>query len=303
MRNHLSLYTLFLLSMLTSCGTTQLTSKIDAEKGDTFREESFLRYTSDRLQKLENTPYTALAKCHEGDTKEGLKELQQQTQKQKKNPEFWNQVGMCYFLQRDMVKAEYFFQFSLDMTKRKDFAPALNNLGTIKLKQGHYEMALSYFQKATSKVKLKVPLFNQAQIYLQFNLLDKAQTILEALNAQNYKDPDILLGLGSVYLMQGDTKRSLQTLKTIPTQYQDREDVTLMRALGLYEEKRIPEVYELLKDYNFTHYVPLKRSARSLEKLVRVEMKKIEEAQKLRERQKKENELKADGQKLAQGTK
>ncbi len=299
MKNH-PLFIMIVTLGLSSCATSTLTSKVADEKRDTFREESFLRYTEDRLDKLENTPYSALAKCHNEDINEGLKDLQKQTHDQKKNPEFWNQIGMCYFLADHMVKAEYYFQFSLDMDKNKRYAPALNNLGTIKLKQGHYEMALDYFKKASEYKKgqqnLKVPLFNQAQVYLQFNLLPKAQQILEALNHENRQDPDILLGLGSVYLLQGQTQRSLKILKDIPERYQNREDVTLIRALGLYEEKKIYEVYELLKEYNFTNYVPIKKSAQKLQQLVTLEVKKLEEARKLKEAQKIERAVAADAQ-------
>jgi tetratricopeptide (TPR) repeat protein len=280
------LITLSLIGFM-SCSTQHLTSKVQDEKRDTFREESFLRYTEDRLDKLGNTPYKSLAKCHNDEVNEGLKELQHQTHEKKKDPEFWNQIGMCYFLANHLVKAEYYFQFSLDLDKKKRYAPALNNLGTIKLKQGHYEMALDYFKKAAEFKKgernLKVPLFNQAQVYLQFNLLQNAQTILEALNHENREDPDILLSLGSVYLMQGNTQKSLDILQKIPKRYQDREDVTLIRALGLYENKKIYEVYELLKEYDFTQYVPLKNSAKKLKELVTLEVKKLEELKKKEE--------------------
>lgn len=292
-----------LFSGFFGCATSTLTSKITDGKRDTFRQESFLRYTEDRLDKLENTPYSALAKCHNDDVNEGLKDLQKQTHKRKKNPEFWNQVGMCYFLSDRMVKAEYYFQYSLNLNKRSPYAPALNNLGTIKLKQGHYQLALDYFKKAARYKKghsnLKVPLFNQAQVYLQFNLLPNAQKILEALNHENRHDPDILLSLGSVYLLEGQTQRSLKMLKDIPERYQKREDVTLIRALGLYEEKKFFEVYELLKEYDFTHYVPMKKSAQKLKQLVTIEVKKIEDARKAQEQEKKRAPSATKVQKIA----
>jgi len=295
----LTLYALFTVNLV-GCATGHLTSKVQEERRDTFREESFLRYTEDRLDKLENTPYQALAKCHNDNVNDGLKELQKQTHEKKKDPEFWNQIGMCYFLADHLVKAEYYFQFSLDLDDKKKYAPALNNLGTIKLKQGHYEMALDYFKKAAEYKKgrknLKVPLFNQAQVYLQFNLLRNAQSILEALNHENGEDPDILLGLGSVYLLQGKTALSLKTLQSISPSYQGREDVTLVRALGLYEEHKIYEVYELLKEFNFTRYVPMKRSAQKLKELVSIEVKKIEDAKKLKEQQEKEEKIKEGAQ-------
>ena len=293
---------------LSGCATTRLNSELSEEKQDSFREESFLRYTKSRLGKLENTPYAALSKCHSDDVNQGLKDLQKMTHDKKKDPEFWNQIGMCYFLADHLVKAEYFFQFSIDLNPKNRYAPALNNLGTIKLKQGHYDMALDYFKKAAEfkkgQTNLKVPLFNQAQVYLQFNLLENALTIFEALDRQNSGDPDIMMGLASVNLLEGKTGQALDILHQIPQEYRDREDITLIKALALYETGKIDEVYELLKEYNFTQYVPMKKSAQMLKKLVTAQVRKREilekeKQQQLRQKQIEENKKKFENE-LAQ---
>jgi tetratricopeptide (TPR) repeat protein len=270
--------TLLMITLFfTSCATKHLTSKVSDPLGDSFREESFLRYTEARLQKLENTPYKALAKCHGGDTKEGLKLLQNTMSENKRNPEYWNQVGMCYFLMEDFAKAEYFYELSLNQVKKRGFAPALNNLGVLKLRLRHYEAALNYFKDAArASGAHKVPLFNQAQVYLQFNLLDQAAPILEKLSKTSKNDPDLLFSLGSVYLLKGQMKRALDTYNKIPEGYKNREDVTLVTAIGLYEQGLFYQAKEVLKAKNFIDYVPLKRSARKLTQLVEEKIKEIE---------------------------
>ncbi|MCF8058372.1 MAG: tetratricopeptide repeat protein [Bacteriovoracaceae bacterium] len=260
-----------------SCATKHLTSKVSDPLTDSFREESFLRYTEDRLKTLENTPYQALAKCHGGDTTEGLNQLQKKMKENKKDPEYWNQVGMCYFLNEDYTKAEYFYELSLSQVKKRSFAPALNNLGVLKLKLRHYEDALNYFKNAASASGAhKVPLFNQAQVYLQFNLLDQAAPILEDLSKTSKNDPDLLFSLGSVYLLKGQMKRALHTYNQIPDSYKNREDVTLVRAISLYEQGLYYEAKEALEAKNFIDYVPLKRSAQKLTKLLEEKIKAIE---------------------------
>ena len=270
--------TLLIITLLfASCATKHLTSKVSDPLGDSFREESFLRYTEARLQKLENTPYKALAKCHGGDTEVGLKLLQNTMSENKRNPEYWNQVGMCYFLMEDFAKAEYFYELSLNQVKKRSFAPALNNLGVLKLRLRHYEEALNYFKDAArASGAHKVPLFNQAQVYLQFNLLDQAEPILEKLSKNSKNDPDLLFSLGSVYLLKGQMKRALDTYNRIPASYKNREDVTLVTAIGLYEQGLFYQAKEILKAKNFIDYVPLKRSARKLTQLVEEKIKEIE---------------------------
>lgn len=268
-------------SWLSSCATRTLTSKVSDAGLDSFREESFLRYTEERLQKLEATPYQALAKCYAGEIKEGLNQLQTQMKEQKKNPEYWNQVGMCYFLKENFTKAEYFFELSLAQVRKGNFAPALNNLGVLKLKLRHYEDALNYFKKAAGRNdRHKVAVFNQAQVYLQFNLLDQAAPLLEGLAKENKNDPDLIFSLGSVYLLKGQTKRAFEIFNTIPEKYKNREDVTLVRAISLYEQGRFYEARDVLEGKNFLEYVPLKRSAKKLGLLVQEKIKAIEAAEK-----------------------
>lgn len=271
---------IFLAILISSCATKTLTSKVKDPTKDSFREESFLRYTEERLSQLKDTPYEALGKCHAGDIKKGLNLLQKKMKGLKKNPEYWNQVGMCYFLDENYTKAEYFFDLSLAQVRRGNFAPAINNLGVLKLKQRHYEEALNLFKKATGKrERHQVPLFNQAQVYLQFNLLDQARPILEKMAKHSKDDPDVLFSLGSVYLLKGETKKAVSIFGQIPDRYKNREDVTLVTAIGLYEQGKYYEAKEVLESQNFIDYVPLKRSAKKLALLVDQKIKAIEAAQ------------------------
>jgi predicted Zn-dependent protease len=271
----------FLLVFPFGCATKHLSTKVNDASKDTFKEEAFLRFSKGRLENLKNTPFKAQALCHEGNTNQGLKLLQSQTKARKKEPMFFNEIGMCYFLAGHDAKAEYFFQMSLTKAKRSHFAPALNNLGVLKLKKRHYQEALSLFKKAAKKRSSIIsPLFNTAQVYLEFNLADLALPILIKLNKKGLQDPDILLSLANVYLLKGQTNHALKMIKSIPRNFSKRDDVGLAQAIALYESKKYSEAKELLEAQQFGRYLPIKRSARRLQKLVNKKIEEIEKTQK-----------------------
>ncbi len=268
---------LVLLSSLMGCSTGHLASKVSDEKFDGFKEESFLRYTGDRLKRIEDKRYSHLSLCYQGDIEEGLAALKDELEDQKKNPDYWNQVGMCYFLQKNYPKAEFYFNLSLDQKSNRYFAPAINNLGILKLKDRHYEEAIELFKKAKGR-NHKVPLFNLSQVYLEFNLIDKALVVLEDLRREIKTDPDLLFSLASGYLMKGNTKKAANYLGQIPSQFRKREDVSLINAITLYEQKKYYAAKDVLNDQNFVNYYPIKKSARKLEDLVDFEIERIEKA-------------------------
>lgn len=279
-------WTLILAILLfTSCATKFLTSKVSDPQKDSFKKESFLRYSSDRLEKLEGTAFKGLSLCYQGKISEGKETLLHELKQRKNDPAYWNELGMCAFLEENYGKADFYFDLSLEKAPKGHYPPALNNKGILKLRLRHYESALAYFKKSVGKKREHlVPLFNMAQVYLQFNLLEQAGPIMEEIYQRNQKenvnkDPDLLFSLGSVYLLKGQTKKAMEFFGQIPSDYQNREDVTLVTAISLYEEKKFYEAKEILEGQNFIHYVPLKRSAKKLSELIENEIKRIEAAQ------------------------
>jgi tetratricopeptide (TPR) repeat protein len=200
---------------------------------------------------------------------------------------FFNEIGMCYFLGGREAKTEYYFQLSLTKARKAHFAPAINNLGVLKLKNRHYQEALSLFKQAAKKGgSIISPLFNMAQIYLEFNLADAALPILVSLNKKGSGDPDILLSLANVYLLKGQTNEALKMINSIPSNFSKRDDVGLARAIALFESKQYNEAKELLAEQQFGRYLPIKRSARRLQKLVNKKIEEIERLQKAIEEKK-----------------
>ncbi len=289
---------IILSSLFFSCATKHLSSKVSDEKKDTFKEEAFLRFTQGRLESLKSTPFEAQALCHEEKPQEGLKLLQAQTKERKKDPSFYNEIGMCFFLAEDYPKAEYFFNLSLSKAAKSHFAPALNNLGVLKLKRRHYQEALKYFKTALKRrSKMISPLFNMAQVYLEFNLADSALPLLLNLNKQGPQDPDILLSLANTYLLKGKTSQALKTIEEIPSNFSGRDDIGLARAIALYEAKKYPAAKELLENQQFGRYLPIKRSAKRLQKLVDMKIEAIEKEMERKLEQKGRDKVKRNQEK------
>ncbi|MEC7276818.1 MAG: CDC27 family protein [Bdellovibrionota bacterium] len=275
--------TLLTLSLFfCGCATKHLASKVEQDKYDGFKEESFLRYTQDRLNGLDANKYAALSLCHQKDFEEGLTTLRGQLKEKKKSADYWNQVGMCYFLREDYPKAEFYFNFSLEQDRNKNYAAALNNLGILKLKDRHFDEAITYFNKA-KRGGHKVPRFNLAQVFLEFNLVDKALIVLEDLHRSAQSDPDLLFSLASAYLMKGRTKNAMGILDKIPNEFREREDIALINAVTLYEQRNYYAAKEVLEATTFLSYYPLKKSAQKLTDLVEAEIARIEKENKERE--------------------
>jgi tetratricopeptide (TPR) repeat protein len=276
--------------LLTSCAGPKLLSKIESEDKDSFKEESFLRYSSARLNKLNEGPYSSLASCHNGDVSKGLKELQRQLKEKEKEPSYWNQVGMCYFLKRHYSKAEFYFQMSLDLSRNR-YAPAMNNLGVIKLQKRFFQDALKNFNNAKRRDKsLATPNFNKAQVYLKFNLPDKALRELSKLDTKDQNDIDVNLALASSYLLKNNISKSLSYLKKIPKYGHSREDIALMRAMSLYLKNDFYEAKKALEEQKFTRILPIKKSSQKLMILITEKIKELEELEK-----KKDSETKKVG--------
>lgn len=261
------------LLILSSCAVTRHTLRTDQAAQDTFREESFLRYSPQRLEQFKNTPYTALAKCHQGDTGIGLRMLRKQAFVQKDQPFYWNQVGMCYFIAKDYQKATFYFDLSLKKSGIHPYVPAINNLGVLYLHLNHHQQALDHFKRAHQHNRLlMVPLFNLSQIYLTFHSLTPAKKILEKLYRRNNQDTEVIYSLGSLYLLEGNLTRADQLWKSIPDDRRKREDIALMRSLTLYQQKKYEQALSVLEEQDFGQFLSVKSSALKLRELLEVHL-------------------------------
>ena len=150
----------------------------------------------------------------------------------KKHANYWNQVGSCYFLQNDFRKAILFYNQALDLNKR--YAPPLNNLWVMFIRQKKYQQAMEYLKRAAKySPRSRTPIFNLAHLYLQFGLVDRAKRLFGVLNNKYANDTDVLSGLGSSHLMSGEVNSALEYFKQIDDKYLWRPDISLNYAMAL----------------------------------------------------------------------
>jgi type IV pilus assembly protein PilF len=263
----MKLLLLLTLTLLFSCGGHKIKSTIHKDDKDVLAAESFLRFGQGRLKELagSNDPLiAAVSYCHAGQFQKGFIRLKKSLKQNKKNPNYWNYLGMCYFLKGNLAKADYFFKTAI--SAKTDFAPAYNNLGMIFLRKKHYQIAYDYFHQALKfKPNARTANFNLAKLYIEFGQYDSALKILTNLYPKGSNDPDILSGLGIVYLFKGEHRKSLSYFNKISKDILTRVDISLYYALSLYENGQYQKAKEILDNKEHTQI----RSLRLMERTVR----------------------------------
>ena len=276
----LILYTLSFLLTFSGCSTA-LNRGISDSRYDAFANESLLRYTEERrkpIYKNEKSLLHSSIECHRKEFKKGLKTQLKAYKKRKEDPDYWNQVGMCYFLQKNYPKADFFFNLAISTAhKQKTSYPvAYNNLGVISLKQGHFQQALDYFfqAKKLKPILLSVD-FNIAQLYLQFGFYKKATRLLERLYSKSPKDTDVLISLSMSHLMLDQFKEALAYIKKIDKKYIERIDISTIYALSLYLSGNFKLAYAIIKKHDNSEFTGITAANKKLKKIISNKMHEI----------------------------
>ena len=160
-------------------------------------------------------PLLVLARlCYEEDFEEASILIDKIYPQYQKHPGYWNQVGNCYFLNNDLIKADIFYKQSLKYNKK--YSPSYNNIGNIHIKKNEYEKALAAFEKSHKLNKSSLtPAYNLSQIYLSFGIVNKAQKLLVFINSRRPGDDRVLSALATTHLLKGDIKKSLFYFKKV----------------------------------------------------------------------------------------
>ena len=262
------------LVFLSSCATKNLNQRIKVSENDTFKSETYLRYTKERL-KDQGPLSEELYACYNQDYSKAFELLKNNLDKNLENPAYWNTYGICYFLKNDYVRADYFFNLSLTYSKKK-FLPAYNNLGISALKRNDLEQALEYFQILEKKSHLIVPRYNRAQIYLEYGKVELALKELQSLRKLNTNDPDINISIGIAYLLDQKPQEAERYLNPLFKGEFDKTDKIFYKALLLFEQEKWQEVKDILEAKHFTRTLDLKRFAK---KMLVIATNKLKEAE------------------------
>ena len=162
------------------------------------------------------------------------------------NPIYWNQVGTCFLLQGNSRKALLFYNRALAI--KGDYAPALNNLGVMYMRERDYSRALVAFERARKSTAFgKTPRFNLANLYLSFGLYVQAESHLNTLSQVSQKDVDVLNMLGTCQLMQGKAELAVKSFKQIDDDFLEEARMGINYSMALFlagDKKTARSVFE-----------------------------------------------------------
>jgi tetratricopeptide (TPR) repeat protein len=249
---------LILSSVMAGCATQTFEKKIETSDVDLLKEESLMRYNTNRLETMAGTEQDFISKallaCHQQKIMKGKGILEQEMHKNKTNAFYWNALGTCYSLNKEFQKALFFYDLgveALPMTKAdtKVIAEATlaNNIGLIHLNFKRYNEAYDSFKKANSLVpNFFTPEFNMAQLYVEFNENDKALAILKKLETKNPDDIDLLYSLSLIYYRKNEMDKSYNAINRIKKDYLNRPDIVGLYAYNLMKKNRLVEAKEII---------------------------------------------------------
>jgi tetratricopeptide (TPR) repeat protein len=248
---------------------------------DLLSGESFIRYSEPRLENLNtNKNYTAISFCHNGDVEKGLEQLKEKYSEAKLDPEYWNNIGTCYYLKGDISKAKFYYNTAISTAKDKNLAYpfALNNLGVMYLKLRQYELAYESFSNARKlSPDSLTPVFNLAQFHLSFAEYNNAYEILLSLYQKNPKDVDILSSLGTLHLYKKDYNTAISYFSKIQNEHLNRADIATHYAMALYQIGDYEKAILIVKESKTGEIEQFKAISKELEALLEEKLEKLEE--------------------------
>jgi tetratricopeptide (TPR) repeat protein len=250
---------LIMSAHLIGCSTQSFNKKIETADVDLLKEESLMRYNTNRLEKMDGMEKDFISKsllaCHQKKFSKGLSLLEVEMHKNKTNPFYWNALGTCYSLSKDFTKALFYYDLGVealalikDQTKVLAEATLTNNIGLVHLNFKRYNEAFDSFKRSSELLpEFVTPQFNMAQLYIEFNENAKALSILKKLEAKNPDDIDLLYSLSLIYYRNNDLDNSYTAIKKVKPDYLNRPDIVGLYAFNLMNKNRLVEAKDIIE--------------------------------------------------------
>ncbi len=203
-------------------------------KKDVLHRESIARVDNKKLRAISNKrdPVTkAIALCYQNKFKNAFKITDKIYSSYKKHPGYWNAVGTCYLLLGKKTYAHLYYSKSRELSK--NYSPPENNIGVIYQLNGEIEKAALKYKKASQLSSSVTPKFNMAQLYLKYNLQDNASIIFSRLLENSSRDDGVLNGMGTIALINGNSKEAINYFGKISKGGLVRPEVALNYAIAL----------------------------------------------------------------------
>lgn len=276
---------LLILLLIVGCSSApkKRTFKVDDISNEDFKNVKKIKYskTDDRFVKVESTFSDALNEeslqrifkydgsvelsgpmgeigkaCYSKDFKRAKALVSQHSKTYAENPIFWNQVGTCFLLEGNSRKALLFYNRALSI--KGDYAPALNNLGVMYMRDRDFSRAQVAFERARKSTAFgKTPRYNLANLYLSFGLYTQAVSHLSTLGQVSSGDVDVLNMLGTSQLMQGRAEIAVKNFEKIDRDFHEEPRIGLNYALALYmagNPKKARDIFDDIESKNLGNW-------------------------------------------------
>lgn len=223
--------------------------KIDKKSTEALNDESIQRLDDPGDIDVKSILDEIIVKCYNKEFDDAFALIQENHDKYKQHPIFWNQVGTCFMLQGNRRKALLFYNKALEY--KTSYAPAYNNLGVMyRLENEDPKSLVAYTRSKKSNNLAKTPRFNLAQLYLEYGLYNQAISMLKGLHHISDNDVEVKAGLATAYLMKGDLKTSISHFKTIDDDFWEQPHIGINYALASYLDGSKEQAVDILNDVN-----------------------------------------------------
>ncbi len=203
---------------------------------DVLEDESLDKVDLNKLEDIDTKETGLVGLCYLGNTKEGLAQLDAMFEKNKKNPSYWNQQGICSYKSGNKRLAKVYFNKAVALDSK--YIPAINNIGVISIDEGKDAKAVAAFKQVLLvKRNNKTAMFNLSNIYLKYGLYTKSTALLRRLYNVNKKDRDVINSLVYSYLFDAKPKYAYTILKEMEPGYIDIHSLKIALYYSLKQLK------------------------------------------------------------------
>lgn len=223
-------------------------SKVESQYSKALNEESLervFRYDGDVEVSSPMGRITEL--CYKKEFLKAKELFKKYSKSHLKNPIYWNQVGTCFLIEGNRRKALLFYNKALSL--KSNYAPSLNNLGVMYVKEKDYSRALVAFRRARKASDFnKTPRFNLAKLYLHFGLYDRAITHANVLYQYSKSDVDVLNILATANLMKNRSKDSVKYFEKIDSSFLEKAEFGINYSLALHLSGNTKKAVDVFRD-------------------------------------------------------
>jgi tetratricopeptide (TPR) repeat protein len=210
--------------------------KIENKKDDVFNKETLGHLAEDDLDSLktnakqENSLDNLVILCRQKKFDEALELSRSIYPKFVKHPSYWNILGNCYYLKKNFVGAFIYYNKALSFDSH--YAPAINNISVMHLKEGKITTALKKLEQAKEG---PVTLFNKAQIKFRYGQISEAYSDFIKIKDSS-SNKEVNQALAQLTLITQGPVVSLSYFSKLPKGELFRADIGLNYSIALLKQ-------------------------------------------------------------------